>query len=78
MKVAELINKLQSMPSDADVETEGCDCTGQACGVRLEPDNTVLITRHFEESDRVRSSLLYPSIRISETDLIEEIEEAEV
>lgn len=61
MKVAELITKLQAMPPDADVETEGCDCIGQAEGVRLDVDGSVLITRTMDEGDRARRNLLYPS-----------------
>lgn len=47
------------MPPDAQVETEGCDCIGQAEGVRLDGDE-VLITRTMDESDRARKGLLYP------------------
>lgn len=60
MTVAELIEKLQAMPPDAQVETEGCDCIGQAEGVRLEMD-MVLITRTVDEADRVRKGLLWPT-----------------
>lgn len=60
MTVTELIKKLQLMPPDAQVETEGCDCIGQAEGVRLDGDE-VLITRTMDEADRLRQSLLYPS-----------------
>lgn len=60
MKVTELIEKLKLMPPDAQVETEGCDCIGQAEGVRLDMD-TVLITRTMDEADRARKGLLYPS-----------------
>lgn len=59
MTVAELIKKLQSMPPDAQVETEGCDCIGRAEGVNLDGD-TVLITRRMDDRDRARASLLYP------------------
>ena len=59
MTVAELIEKLRQMPPDAQVETEGCDCVGQAAGVNLDGD-TVLITRVMGIGDRVRASLLYP------------------
>lgn len=61
MKVSDLITKLQLMPPDAKVETEGCDCIGQAEGVRLDGDS-VLITRTVDESERLRSRLLYPSM----------------
>lgn len=59
MKVSDLIEKLKAMPPDAQVETEGCDCIGQAEGVRLD-GNEVLITRTMDESDRVRKGLLWP------------------
>lgn len=59
MKVSELIEKLKAMPPDAQVEIEGCDCVGQAKGVRLDLD-TVLITRTMDEADRVRKGLLWP------------------
>jgi hypothetical protein len=45
LTVAELIAELQKMPPDAKVWHEGCDCYGQADGVKLDPDGTVLITR---------------------------------
>jgi hypothetical protein len=61
VKVVELITKLQAMPPDAQVETEGCDCIGQAEGVQFDGD-TVLITRTMSHEDRVRSSLLYPTV----------------
>lgn len=75
MKVRELIEKLQAVPPDAEVETEGCDCIGQAEGVRFDGDS-VLITRTMSDEDRARSSLLYPAT-VNETipdsdDLIEE------
>lgn len=59
MSVTELIDKLKTMPPDAEVETEGCDCIGQAEGVRFDGD-TVLITRTMDEADRARKGLLYP------------------
>lgn len=59
MKVSVLIEKLKQMPPDAEVETEGCDCIGQAEGVRLDGDS-VLITRTVDEYDRSRKGLLYP------------------
>lgn len=59
MKVSELIKKLNAMPPDAEVETEGCDCIGRAEGVRLD-GYEVLITRTIDESDRARRGLLYP------------------
>lgn len=59
MKVSELIARLSKMPPDADVETEGCDCIGQAAGLRFDGDS-VLITRTMDESDRARKGLLYP------------------
>lgn len=59
MKVSELIEKLKAMPPDAQVETEGCDCVGQAEGIRLDL-NTVLITRAMDEADRARKGLLWP------------------
>lgn len=70
MTVAELIRKLQLMPPDAQVETEGCDCIGQAEGVRLDGDE-VLITRTVDEYDRTRKGLLYP---LFDDDPIETVE----
>ena len=46
LTVAELIVALQAMPQDALVYHEGCDCIGDANGVCLESDGTVLITRN--------------------------------
>jgi hypothetical protein len=46
LTVSKLIALLQSMPQDALVWTEGCDCYGAADGVKLsDTDGTVLITR---------------------------------
>jgi hypothetical protein len=45
LTVAELIERLQKMPSDAVVYHEGCDCYGAANDVVLDEDGTVLITR---------------------------------
>jgi hypothetical protein len=45
MTVAELIEALKSMPQEAEVWHEGCDCTGAANGVRLDDDGSVMITR---------------------------------
>lgn len=46
LTVAELIALLQTMPQDAEVWHEGCDCWGKANGVELQPgDESVLITR---------------------------------
>lgn len=74
MTVADLINKLQLLPPDAKVETEGCDCIGDAAGVVIETDGTVLITRH--QRDQVRTSLLYP-VTPNEIEIAEQnIEEA--
>lgn len=70
MTVTELIEKLKAMPPDAQVETEGCDCTGQAEGVRLDGDE-VLITRTMDEYDRRWKGLLYP---LFDDDLIETVE----
>lgn len=70
MKVSELIEKLKAMPPDAVVETEGCDCIGQAEGVRLD-GTEVLITRTMDEADRTRRGLLYP---LSDDDPVEVVE----
>lgn len=70
MTVVELIEKLKSMPLDAKVETEGCDCIGQAEGVRFDGD-MVLITRTMDEADRARKGLLWP---LFDDDLIETVE----
>ncbi len=45
LTVAELIAELQKMPQDALVWHEGCDCFGEANGVRKDKDGTVTITR---------------------------------
>ena len=74
MKVSELMAKLQLMPPDAEVETEGCDCIGQAEGVRLDGDS-VLITRTVDESDRARRGLLYPLFDDDPIEIVE-VEEA--
>ena len=43
---AELRELLEDIPDDALVETEGCDCIGEANGVEYdEESNTVLIRR---------------------------------
>lgn len=70
MTVTELIEKLKMMPPDAQVETEGCDCIGEAEGVRLDGDE-VLITRTVDEHDRTRKGLLYP---LFDDDPIETVE----
>ena len=44
--VAELIEKLKSMPQDSPVWHEGCDCWGCADDVELQNDGCVLITRN--------------------------------
>jgi len=46
MTVAELIEALKAMPQDAFVYHQGCDCTGNASGVVLEEDGSVLIERN--------------------------------
>ena len=35
LTVRELIARLQTFPMDAKVQTEGCDCYGDACGAEL-------------------------------------------
>ena len=46
MKVRELIEKLQSVPPDAEVLTEGCDCTGDVASVQWDSkDGTVMLAR---------------------------------
>jgi hypothetical protein len=45
LTVSELIELLRSMPQDAEVWHQGCDCQGTADGVKLQDDGTVLITR---------------------------------
>lgn len=74
MTVAELIAKLKQMPPDAQVETEGCDCIGQAEGVRRDGD-CVLITRTVDEYDRSRKGLLYPLFDDEPIEVVE-VEEA--
>jgi hypothetical protein len=52
MTVAELAEKLASLPPDAPVWIEGCDCVGKADGVSLRDDadegGYVLIERGAE------------------------------
>jgi hypothetical protein len=62
------------MPPDATVETEGCDCIGQAEGVRFDGD-TVLITRTIDAADRTRRGLLYPLFDDEPIEIVE-VEEA--
>jgi hypothetical protein len=45
MTVAEVIEALKTMPQDALVYHEGCDCNGAAASVELQNDGTVMITR---------------------------------
>ena len=45
MTVAQLIEQLRQMPSDAPVRTEGCDCYGECGNVVLEKDGVVTIER---------------------------------
>lgn len=44
--VSELIKALQQMPPDASILTEGCDCYGDACFVKLNKDGSVDILRN--------------------------------
>lgn len=46
MTVKELIEALQKFNVDLRVNTEGCDCVGQAYAV-VEKDGEVLITREY-------------------------------
>ena len=45
--VAELIARLQALPQDAYVHTEGCDCSGPCSGARLQaawpPESGVML-----------------------------------
>lgn len=44
--VAQLRALLAPLPDDAGVWSDGCDCTGEACGVQFnETDNAVTIVR---------------------------------
>ena len=43
--VAQLIALLQDMPAGALVHLEGCDCWGEAAGVKQLDDASVLLTR---------------------------------
>jgi hypothetical protein len=46
MKVVELIERLKTMPQDAEVITEGCDCFGDSRDVTYDQsDHTVVINR---------------------------------
>ena len=45
MNVRELIEKLQAMPQDKEVQTEGCDCYGDTTEVTDEGDY-ILIHRY--------------------------------
>lgn len=44
--VSELIKALQQMPLNATIQTEGCDCYGDACFVRLNANGSVDILRN--------------------------------
>lgn len=46
--VSELIEALKSMPPDALVSTEGCDCEGAAWKPILDDDGSVCIARTDE------------------------------
>jgi hypothetical protein len=45
MEVSQLIALLQQMPQDAEVITEGCDCTGDTHAVMLDDGGQVTILR---------------------------------
>ena len=45
LTVKELIKALKTMPQNATVQMEGCDCWGEAGLVSLENENSVLISR---------------------------------
>ena len=45
LTVRALRDALSALPNDAPVLTEGCDCYGDACGVALQSDGSVLIKR---------------------------------
>lgn len=51
LTVKELIEKLNAMPQDAVVITEGCDCNGQADGVELVNHKFPTIVRYGENFD---------------------------
>ena len=51
LTVKELIEKLQAIENkDLPIETEGCDCDGTDCNVRVEADR-VYITRNDSYND---------------------------
>lgn len=46
MKVSELIEALKTMPQDAEIVTEGCDCYGDCARLKNKPEEkTVLLCR---------------------------------
>jgi hypothetical protein len=55
LTVAQLITELQKMPVGARVNTEGCDCNGEAGSVILDKYGDVLITRPEGESSYLGS-----------------------
>lgn len=50
LTVKELIERLQRMPQEAEVYTEGCDCFGDAVDVKLGTDGNVTIMREVVEA----------------------------
>lgn len=67
MKVRELIVALQSMPQDAHVQAEGCDCIGDCDQAELQEDGSVLLLRPDDDAPywRTRPSVP-PSAEVRE------------
>ncbi len=53
--VGQLAEILKTLPQDAKLGVEGCDCHGRCSGVSLEGNGTVLLTRLDESVQRVDS-----------------------
>ncbi len=51
LTVKELLEKLKDVNPDLPIETEGCDCDGDECNVKIEL-NRVYITRDDRDSDQ--------------------------
>jgi len=51
MLVKHLIRELEKFDAEAEVYTEGCDCSGDTYAVELDADGTVLIQRSDGKND---------------------------
>ena len=52
VNVGELIEMLKDLPASTRVLTEGCDCWGDVCDLRVEDDYVLL--RRTDTSERVQ------------------------